>query len=325
MAGTAKNPSAVIFWNDLENDQHLRTCSLAAKGLWDHHMLPIAARSIEPGVVILGNHPSIVDGDLPALLARTVGELPDVIVGLLRELIDSGAASVDAKGRVYNRRMAREEATRKAIAAARSKAGKRGAEAKKQRKQTPSKPQAKPASKAEANGYTFETLLTNGNHLPIQGETASQDQASAKQTAQAKVSLLHSSVLQSSKNIGLTTGVLSHFEDSEPVADHGVPEFLNNGTPIASSIDPDWLPSASAQDELAKARPDLTPEIVQTRMVEFRNWCAEKATQTHNPDATWFSFMRRTHVQQHTRREQGKPTELDGVAAAFARRSVPPR
>ncbi len=115
---------------------------------------------------------------------------------------------------------------------------------------------------------------------------------------------------------------------SEPMADHlAIPDFLRRtGTPIARSISPDWLPSQSAQDELAKARPDLTPEIVQTRMVEFRNWCAEKATQTHNPDATWFGFMRKTHVQQPARAHQvhGEPTELDGVAAAFARRSFQP-
>jgi len=126
MAGASpKNPSTLIFWNDLENDERLRTCSLAAKGLWDHHMLPIAARSVEPGVVLIGDHPCKVAGDLPKLLARVAGESPDVIAELLRELVDSGAASVDEHGRAYNRRMVREEAIRKA----RSAAGKRGAEA----------------------------------------------------------------------------------------------------------------------------------------------------------------------------------------------------
>lgn len=126
MKGRApKNPSTLVFWNDLENDEKLKTCSLAAKGLWDHHMLPMAARSSEVGVVILGNHPSRVDDDLPALLARAVGESPDTIRALLRELVDSEAASVDDRGRIYNRRMVREESIRKA----RSEAGKAGAAA----------------------------------------------------------------------------------------------------------------------------------------------------------------------------------------------------
>ncbi len=120
-----QNPSTLVFWNDLENDEQLRTCSLAAKGLWDHHMLPIAARSVEHGVVLIGDHPCKVAADLPKLLARVAGESPGVIAELLRELVDSGAASVDEHGRAYNRRMVREETIRKA----RSAAGKKGAEA----------------------------------------------------------------------------------------------------------------------------------------------------------------------------------------------------
>jgi hypothetical protein len=125
MAASPKNPSTLMFWNDLENDEQLKTCSLAAKGLWDHHMLPIAARSADPGVIMLGNHPSKLDADLPSLLARACGESVDIVVALLRELVDSGAASVDDHGRLYNRRMVREEGIRKA----RSEAGKRGAHA----------------------------------------------------------------------------------------------------------------------------------------------------------------------------------------------------
>ena len=41
-----KNPYTLLFWNDLENDERLGTCSLAAKGLWTCHLLPIAARSV---------------------------------------------------------------------------------------------------------------------------------------------------------------------------------------------------------------------------------------------------------------------------------------
>lgn len=171
-----KNPSTIIYWNDLENDEHLRTCSLAAKGLWDHHMLPIAARSDEPGVVLLGKHPSRMDGDLPALLARATGEAPDVIASLLRELVDSGAASIDGQGRVYNRRMVREEARRQQLAAAGRKGGKAPRKPKADPKQTPqqngnidgSTDGSKEGSTAEAVNHGDETI--NG------GNTEAQDQ-----------------------------------------------------------------------------------------------------------------------------------------------------
>lgn len=183
----AKNPSSVIFWNDLENDEHLKTCSLAAKGLWDHHMLPIAARSIEPGVIVLGNHPSRLADDLPLLLARAVGEAPDVITILLRELVDSGAASVDDRGRVYNRRMVREEAIRQA----RSAAGKRGADVTNEKRQKSGKHPAKEHANDGGNGSgedfgksvgkiaTPETDLSQGATT----ETSDWQSADVRQTA----------------------------------------------------------------------------------------------------------------------------------------------
>ncbi len=107
-----KNPSSLLFWNDLENDEKLGTCSLAAKGLWTCHLLPIAARSPEPGVVIIGSWPCRVGSDLPVVLSNRVGASPDVVSVLLDELINSGAASVDESGRLFNRRMVREAKTR---------------------------------------------------------------------------------------------------------------------------------------------------------------------------------------------------------------------
>ncbi len=125
MSDRTKNPSSILYWNDLENDAELKTCSLGAKGLWSCHMLPMAARSPEPGVVIVGAHPSKLGADLEVVLARAVGAMPDEIAFYLRELVDSGTASVDAGGRLFNRRMVRENHTRQV----RAEAGQKGAAA----------------------------------------------------------------------------------------------------------------------------------------------------------------------------------------------------
>lgn len=146
MAPSPKNPSTLVFWNDLENDEHLKTCSLAAKGLWACKLLPIAARSAEAGVVLIGDHPCVWNVDLPVVLANAAGATPEVVdviaagfLPVLTELVRSGAASVDEKGRLYNRRMVREEAIRKGRAAA----GRRGAEATNEKRQKAGKHSSK--------------------------------------------------------------------------------------------------------------------------------------------------------------------------------------
>ena len=125
MTGT-KNPYSTVFWNDIEHDEKLKTCSLAAKGLWLFNMLPAAARSPEYGVVIVGDWPSKLAGDLPTVLANVAGQSRDVVEALLDELINSGTASVDEHGRVFNRRMVKE----RKLSQTRSEAGRLGAHAK---------------------------------------------------------------------------------------------------------------------------------------------------------------------------------------------------
>lgn len=120
---TAKNPSTTFYFNDWENDDKLKACSLAAQGLW-MRLLCIAARSPERGIVQIGDlNLSLPDG--LAHLALAVGRPLEEIAPLIDELVSSGAASVDRKKRIYNRRMV---ALAK-LSAVRSKAGKKGAEA----------------------------------------------------------------------------------------------------------------------------------------------------------------------------------------------------
>jgi uncharacterized protein YdaU (DUF1376 family) len=115
-------------------------------------------------------------------------------------------------------------------------------------------------------------------------------------------------------------------EPWEPVDDGlEIPSFLRKAPAArAQPIPPDWLPSKETQSRLVKARPDLTPERIVERTVEFRNWCAESNKLTHNPDATWFNFMVKTHAERH-RKDDDRPAErstaaaLAGLAAAGAR------
>ena len=118
-----QNPSAILYWNDLRNDPKLRRCSPAAKGLWAVHMLPAAAESPEYGVVVIDGAPSRQQ-DLGEMLCREIGENAETTQALVDELVRTGTASVDEQGRVFNRRMAREESIRHA----RSIAGKLGAD-----------------------------------------------------------------------------------------------------------------------------------------------------------------------------------------------------
>lgn len=117
----------------------------------------------------------------------------------------------------------------------------------------------------------------------------------------------------------------------EPPPDNlDVPDFLRRGKPAstAQAITADWRPGPDARRNLEIARPDLTPERIDERTVEFIAWCQETNKSSHNPDSTWFRFVKGTREQSSREAHSsaahgGAPTVTDGIAAAFARRSVP--
>lgn len=117
----SKNPSDTWFYNDWENDPELKTCTLAAQGLW-MRLLCIAARSPERGVVQIGSLDFSHPKGLPQI-AAAVGRSPEEIAPLIDELISSGAASVDRRKRIFNRRMVKAAKTSEA----RAESGKIGA------------------------------------------------------------------------------------------------------------------------------------------------------------------------------------------------------
>lgn len=144
-----KNPSTTWYYNDWENDPELKTCSLAAQGLWKR-LLCIAARSPEHGVVQIGSQQSGLPDGL-ALIASVVGRPPEEIAPLIDELISSRAASRDRKGRLYCRRMVRAAG----LSPKRAAAGKLGAEAthgnRKRIEPLPSKPVGKHPALHDSN------------------------------------------------------------------------------------------------------------------------------------------------------------------------------
>ncbi len=100
-----------------------------------------------------------------------------------------------------------------------------------------------------------------------------------------------------------------------PTDDLEIPPFLraeSRSRPIAD----DWQPSDTARANLRSSRPDLDDATLERRMVEFRAWCAETNKHTFNPDATWLSFMVKTHVKPSPR--QSPADAFDANLAALA-------
>lgn len=93
-----KNPSTRLFWEDLHKDAGLKMCSLAAQGLWTHHMLAICAGSF--GYLAIDGRPMSVS-DLAAFIGKPLGQVRSAFA----ELAKHDVFSVDRFGTPYNRRM----------------------------------------------------------------------------------------------------------------------------------------------------------------------------------------------------------------------------
>lgn len=77
-------------------------------------------------------------------------------------------------------------------------------------------------------------------------------------------------------------------EESRPVAANGT-----HSTGRAEPIPKDWEPPSDAVAALRRTRPDLVGERYDDEMRAFRLWCRRNAVTTHDPEATWESFMRK--------------------------------
>lgn len=99
----AELPWSKFFWSDWESDQGLRLCSLAAQGLW-MRMLCVCAKHEPKGYLCINGHPLDVDA-----IARLAGVAETEAENLLLELDRNGVFSRDRKGRIYSRRMVKDD------------------------------------------------------------------------------------------------------------------------------------------------------------------------------------------------------------------------
>ena len=112
-----RRPADLWFWSDWFASFDVKSCSLAAQGLWVN-MLGIMSRAQVKGTFLV-NGQKISD----AALARIIASTPEEIPPLLRELEEKEVFSRLEDGTIINRRMYR---TSK-ISEVRSEAGKHGA------------------------------------------------------------------------------------------------------------------------------------------------------------------------------------------------------
>jgi hypothetical protein len=113
-----KRPSFQFYPSDWRNDQALKLCSLAARGLWIELMCLMHAA--EPYGHLVFNGSPMSSGQV----ARLIGESERDVKRWLDELIANKVCSVDAAGVLFSRRMVRDERVRNA----RGNGGQAGAE-----------------------------------------------------------------------------------------------------------------------------------------------------------------------------------------------------
>jgi hypothetical protein len=103
----SKNPAFQFYPGDWQHDSSLRSCSLAAKGLWIE-MICIMHQATPYGYFL-------VNQKTPSRLtcSRLFGCTPDEYEGYLRELEEMGVFSKDDEGRIFSRRMIKDEYIRK--------------------------------------------------------------------------------------------------------------------------------------------------------------------------------------------------------------------
>lgn len=106
-----KRPAFQFYPADWRRDAALQSCSVAARGLWIELMCVM--HDCEPYGVLAVNGRAMS----AAQVARLVGEQEKIIGRLLAELEDAGVCSRDDEGRLFSRRMVKDEEVREARAA----------------------------------------------------------------------------------------------------------------------------------------------------------------------------------------------------------------
>lgn len=144
-----RRPADLWFWADWFSSVDVRTCSLAAQGLW-MNMLGIMSRSDRKGFLSI-NGKQMTSKEL----ARFVGIFNDEVDRLLVELEYYSVFSRDEDGTIYNRRMVKDaDLSRK-----RAEAGRLGGLKQKESKHTSKNGSKRQATLESANEYASSSSI----------------------------------------------------------------------------------------------------------------------------------------------------------------------
>jgi hypothetical protein len=290
-----KNPSAYWYFNDWENDEALKSCSLATQGAWAR-MLCVMARSIEPGVLIFGNFPADRDAIVPRL-AVYLGRPLEEVAAMVDELLTSTTASLDEQGRIINRRMRREWL----ISQARAEAGRRGAASTNAGRQKSGKHPGKTDGKSVGKIDASISELSGGNTREIRDEnTNAGRQNSGKGSDKAAASsLLHS------------------FNDS---VTESLTETSRAAPRKATALPEDWKPDDKLRqwtlDEIAKkgATGRVSPGH---ELEQFKDHAAKNGRTAKSWPAAWRMWIRNA-IRWSEGNGKGNRTARTGAGARRA-------
>jgi hypothetical protein len=153
-----KRPAFQFYPADWRKDAALQSCSLCSRGLWAE-MMCIMHECDPYGTLSVNGKPM----GAPQL-SRLVGESEKGVKKLLQELEDAGVFSRDSEGRIYSRRMVKDEYVRNVRAEggkAGSEHGAKGAE------------HGKKGGRPAKHKGGFETPLPSGEEPPPSSSTSS--------------------------------------------------------------------------------------------------------------------------------------------------------
>lgn len=256
-----KRPSFQFYPADWRRDAALQSCSVSARGLWIELMCVM--HDCEPYGVLAVNGRAMS----PAQLARLVGEQEKVIVRLLAELEDAGVCSRDEEGRLFSRRMVKDEGVREARAAGGHAGAEHGHKGGEHGKKGGRPRKAEAGSSGEEKTPlkpTLKTTLATIEEPPPSSSSSSSSSPSGNEEAKASLS-------PSAKS------------------------------PAGSALPKNWILPAQWAAWAQGERPDLDPNRVAD---EFRDyWIAKPGKEGRKADweATWRNWVRNQRATTYGR------------------------
>lgn len=156
---SVRRPSFQFYPGDWRRDPALRTCSMAAKGMWIELMC-VMHESDEYGFLVVAGKP-MDERDI----AKVIGETPTFCKKILKELEEKFVFSRDSRGAIYSRRMVKDESIRTIRAAAGSLGGNPKLKSNLDKQKVKQNPKQKPtpsSSSSSSSSISSVTDVTGG-------------------------------------------------------------------------------------------------------------------------------------------------------------------